>query len=235
MAMAVEVRNLRVRRGKKVVLDGLSLDVAAGSVTGLLGPSGSGKSTLIRAIVGVQIVEAGDVHVLGRPAGGAELRPRVGYVTQAPSVYGDLTVRENLGYFAQILGVGAERVDETIDEVDLAPQAGQRVDRLSGGQRARVSLATALLNRPELLVLDEPTVGLDPVLRRDLWQLFHSLAGAGSTLLVSSHVMDEADRCDSLLLLRDGNLLAATSPAELRLQTGEQDLEAAFLALAESA
>ncbi len=148
-------------------------------------------------------------------------------------MYGDLTVRENLGYFAQILRVPRERIEETIGEVDLGPQADQRVDRLSGGQRARVSLATALLNRPELLVLDEPTVGLDPVLRRDLWRLFHSLAEAGSTLLVSSHVMDEADRCDALLLLRDGGLLGSLSPDELRLQTGQQDLEAAFLALAE--
>jgi ABC-2 type transport system ATP-binding protein len=217
------------------VLDDLSMEVAAGSVTGLLGPSGSGKSTLIRSVVGVQIVEGGEVVVLGTPAGAASLRSRVGYVTQAPSVYGDLTVRENLGYFGRILRVGPERIDEVLDEVDLRPQAGQRVDRLSGGQRARVSLATALLNRPELLVLDEPTVGLDPVLRRDLWALFHSLAEAGSTLLVSSHVMDEAERCDSLLLLRDGRLLASTTPDELRGRTSKQDLEDAFLALAESA
>jgi ABC-2 type transport system ATP-binding protein len=234
-ATAIEVRDLDVRRGGKLVLQGLSLGVATGSVTGLLGPSGSGKSTLMRAIVGVQIVEAGDVLVLGRPAGAPELRSRVGYVTQAPSVYGDLTVRENLRYFAQVLDAPASRVDEAIDEVDLRPQAGQLVNTLSGGQLARVSLATALLNLPEVLVLDEPTVGLDPVLRRDLWQLFHSLAGAGSTLLVSSHVMDEADRCDSLLLLRDGGLLGSLSPAALREQTGEQDLEAAFLALAEAA
>jgi ABC-2 type transport system ATP-binding protein len=230
---AIEIEGLRVRRGGRLVLDGLTLEVAAGSVTGLLGPSGSGKSTLIRSIVGVQIVESGDVRVLGRPAGSAELRRRVGYVTQAPSVYGDLTVRENLDYFAAILGVGAGRVEETIDEVDLRAQASQIVGSLSGGQRSRVSLATALVNRPELLVLDEPTVGLDPVLRRDLWGLFHRLAEAGSTLLVSSHVMDEATRCDALLLLRDGALLAALTPDELRVRTGEEDIESAFLALAE--
>ena len=231
---AIEVRTLSVRRGGNLVLDRLSLDVAAGSVTGLLGPSGSGKSTLIRSIVGVQIVEAGEVQVLGEPAGSPGLRSRVGYVTQAPSVYGDLTVRENLGYFGRILGVPAGRIEETIGEVDLRAQATRVVNRLSGGQRARVSLATALLNRPELLVLDEPTVGLDPILRRDLWRLFHSLAETGSTLLVSSHVMDEADRCDSLLLLRDGGLLGSLAPDELRARTGEQDLEAAFLALAEA-
>ena len=232
---AVRVSALRVRRGGAVVLDGISLEIGHGSVTGLLGPSGSGKSTLIRAIVGVQVVEGGDVVVLGRPAGTRELRSRVGYVTQAPSVYGDLTVRENLGYFARILGVGAERIEDVLDEIDLRPQARQRVDRLSGGQRARVSLGTALLNRPELLVLDEPTVGLDPVLRRDLWQLFQTLAEAGSTLLVSSHVMDEAERCDSLLLLRNGGLLASLTPDDLRARTGTQDLDDAFLALAEEA
>jgi len=234
VAVAVAVEGLQVRRGGSVVLEGLTLDVHAGSVTGLLGPSGSGKSTLIRSIVGVQIVEGGTVTVLGQPAGYPALRSRVGYVTQAPSVYGDLTVWENLAYFAQILRVPRARIEQTIDEVDLRPQAAQRVDRLSGGQRARVSLATALLNRPELLVLDEPTVGLDPVLRRDLWRLFHSLADAGSTLLVSSHVMDEAERCDELLLLRDGGLLGALTPDDLRARTGEQDLEAAFLALAEA-
>ena len=222
-------------RGGGLVLRDLSLEIAAGSVTGLLGPSGSGKSTLIRAIVGVQIVEAGDVTVLGCAAGSRGLRNRVGYVTQAPSVYGDLTVRENLRYFARVLGVDDGRVEDAIDDVDLRAQAEQRVDRLSGGQRARVSLGTALLDRPELLVLDEPTVGLDPVLRRDLWELFHSLADAGSTLLVSSHVMDEADRCDSLLLLRDGGLLASLTPDGLRERTGHRDLEAAFLSLAESA
>jgi ABC-2 type transport system ATP-binding protein len=230
---AIRIRGLRVVRGGRPVLDGLSLEVAAGSVTGLLGPSGSGKSTLIRSIVGVQIVAAGELVVLGRPAGVAELRPRVGYVTQAPSVYGDLTVGENLGYFARILGIGRARVEETIGEVDLGGQADQLVGTLSGGQRARVSLATALLNRPELLVLDEPTVGLDPVLRRDLWALFHGLAESGSTLLVSSHVMDEANRCDSLILLRGGALVGTLTPEELRARTGEQDLEAAFLALAE--
>ena len=233
VAAAVAVEGLRVRRGGNLALAGLSLEVRAGAVTGLLGPSGSGKSTLIRSIVGVQIVEEGSVTVLGLPAGTPSLRSRVGYVTQAPSVYGDLTVRENLRYFGQILRVAPGRIEETIGEVDLRSQADQLVNRLSGGQRARVSLATALLNRPELLVLDEPTVGLDPVLRRDLWRLFHSLAEAGSALLVSSHVMDEAQRCDALLLLRDGELLASVSPDELRARTGEQDLEAAFLALAE--
>ncbi len=232
---AIEIHDLTVERGGNVVLPEISLEVRTGIVSGLLGPSGSGKTTLMRAIVGVQIVKAGEIRVLGRTAGTPELRRRIGYVTQAPSVYGDLSVRENLRYFADVLAVPADRIENTIEAVGLKNQAGQVVRTLSGGQRSRVSLATALLGEPELLVLDEPTVGLDPVLRRDLWQLFHSLAEGGSTLLVSSHVMDEADRCDALLLLRDGGLLGSLTPRELRERTGEQDLETAFLALAEAA
>ena len=223
-----------MRRGGRPVLPGVSLEVAAGTVTGLLGPSGSGKTTLLRSIVGVQTVESGAVTVLGLPAGSPELRRRVGYVTQEPSVYGDMSVRENLRYFARILGVPAARIDEAIDDVDLRPQANQLARTLSGGERSRVSLATALLGRPELLVLDEPTVGLDPVLRRDLWAAFHRLADAGATLVVSSHVMDEAERCDELVLMRDGLIVAAAPPAELLARTGASSLEQAFLALAEA-
>jgi ABC-2 type transport system ATP-binding protein len=230
---AITVDALRVVRGGTVALDDVSLQVEAGRVTGLLGPSGSGKSTLIRSIVGVQRVDSGRVTVLGAPAGSAGLRSRVGYVTQAPSVYGDLSVRENLQYFAHILGVAAARVDDVIETVALSGLARRVVDRLSGGQRARVSLATALLNDPDVLVLDEPTVGLDPLLRRDLWEMFHQLARRGRTLLVSSHVMDEADRCDDLLLLRDGRVLAAGTPQQLRERTGAHDLETVFLRLIE--
>jgi ABC-2 type transport system ATP-binding protein len=230
---AIEIRELRVVRGGKVVLPGLSADVAAGSVTGLLGPSGSGKSTLLRAIVGVQIVAGGSVRVLGEPAGSARLRRRVAYVTQAPSVYADLTVRENLRYFARVLGIPRDRADDPISTVGLEDDADRVVEKLSGGQRARASLATALLGEPELLVLDEPTVGQDPVLRRDLWNSFHHLAYDGATLLVSSHVMDEANRCDELLLLRDGAILATGTPDELRERTQTRDLDEAFLRLVE--
>jgi ABC-2 type transport system ATP-binding protein len=232
---AIRIERLRVVRGGTVVLPELTCDVASGSVTGLLGPSGSGKTTLIRAIVGVQRVAGGTVAVVGLPAGAKGLRARVGYMTQAPSVYGDLTVHENLRFFARVLGVAADAVDRAISEVGLEREAGRVVTRLSGGQRARVSLAAALLGRPDVLVLDEPTVGLDPVLRRDLWELFHRLADDGATLLVSSHVMDEADRCSSLLLIREGRLLAQATPADLRARTGAQDLDAAFLRLIEGA
>jgi ABC-2 type transport system ATP-binding protein len=232
---AVTVDSLTVVRGGAPVLERLSLTVGAGTVTGLLGPSGGGKSTLLRAIVGVQRVAGGRVTVLGAPAGAASLRRRVGYMTQAPSVYGDLSVRENLRYFARLYGLAPARCDEVIETVSLGPEAGRVVARLSGGQRARVSLATALLPRPELLVLDEPTVGLDPLLRRDLWRLFHELAADGATLLVSSHVMDEAERCDELLLLRQGALLATGTPAALRAQTGARSLDDVFLRLLEAA
>jgi ABC-2 type transport system ATP-binding protein len=227
------VSGLVVERGGNRVLHGLDFEVEPGRIAGLLGPSGCGKSTLMRALVGVQIVGAGEVRVLGEPAGSPQVRPRVGYVTQAPAVYGDLTVRENLRYFARILGAPADAVERTIDTVRLGDLADRVVTSMSDGQRSRASLATALLAEPELLVLDEPTVGLDPVLREELWQSFGELAASGATLLVSSHVMDEAERCDSLLLMRDGRLLATGTPAELRERTGSADVEHAFLALVE--
>jgi ABC-2 type transport system ATP-binding protein len=232
---AVEVEHLRVVRGGKVVVDDVSLHVEAGAVTGLLGPSGSGKTTLMRAIVGVQIVAGGRVTVLGVPAGSPAVRPRVGYLTQAPSVYLDLSVRENLAYFARVLDAPGARVAEVLETVDLAELERRVVRTLSSGQLSRVSLATALLGRPELLVLDEPTVGLDPVLRRDLWRTFHGLAAEGGTLLVSSHVMEEADRCDRLLLMREGKIIADESPRSLRERTGRENLDDAFLALVEAA
>ena len=228
---AIGVVALRVVRGARTVLDGLSFRVQRGAVTGLLGPSGCGKTTLMRAIVGVQKIAGGSVAVLGRPAGSAPLRSCVGYVTQAPSVYADLTVAENLRYFAAVLGAPSSDVDRVVREVELDEHVDSLTAAMSGGQRARVSLAAALLGKPELLVLDEPTVGLDPVLRRDLWRLFHQLADTGVTLLISSHVMDEAVRCDRLLLMRDGRLLADDTPDALLLQTGAADIEGAFLAL----
>jgi ABC-2 type transport system ATP-binding protein len=232
---AITIRELRVIRGGRPVLHGISARVLAGRVTGLLGPSGSGKTTLMRALVGTQVIEPGEVEVLGQPAGSPALRARVAYVTQAPAVYADLSARENLRYFARVLRVPGERVDDALAAVALTPLADQVVNTMSGGERARVSLASALLGRPDVLVLDEPTVGLDPVLRRDLWRLFHDLAHAGATVFVSSHVMDEAERCDDLLLLRQGRLLAAAPPDAIRARTHAADLEQAFLELVEAA
>jgi ABC-2 type transport system ATP-binding protein len=235
MTTAISIRGLRVVRGGREVLHGIDVDVEAGTVTGLLGPSGSGKTTLMRSVVGVQIVAGGTVTVLDLPAGTPELRARVGYQTQAPSVYADLSVGENLGYFAGILGVDRRGIEDAIEVVGLGEHERQLAGTLSGGELARLSLATALLNRPELLVLDEPTVGLDPVLRRDLWETFRALSGRGATLLVSSHIMDEADRCDTLVLLREGGVLATGTPGELRGRTGAPDLDAAFLVLIDHA
>ncbi|MBS2939680.1 ABC transporter ATP-binding protein [Nocardioides sp. J2M5] len=232
MKNVVEVRDLVVVRGEREVLPGISLDVTSG-VTGLLGPSGCGKTTLLRSLVGAQQLRSGEVQVLGEPAGSAPLRTRIGYVTQAASVYDDLTVAENLAFFARVLGVGRPAVEEAIEAVALGDHRDQVVGRLSGGQRSRAGLAVALLGSPDLLVLDEPTVGLDPVLRRDLWALFHRIADAGAAVLVSSHVMDEAERCHRLLLMREGRIIADGSPEEVRARTGAADIEGAFLQLVE--
>lgn len=231
MNPAVEVVGLVVKRGGKEVLHGLNASVSQGVVTGLLGPSGSGKTTLMRCLVGVQIVTSGSVRVLGEEAGAATLRRRVGYVTQSPSVYADLTVRENARYFATLLGVGSDAADKAVVDVGLKGQSAQLVSTLSGGERTRASLACALLAGPELLILDEPTVGLDPVLREELWGMFASLAAAGTTIVVSSHVMDEAGRCDRILLLRDGDLVADDTPDALRRAAGTDDLDQMFLTL----
>jgi ABC-2 type transport system ATP-binding protein len=228
---SIEIERLDVIRGGRPVLTGISLGVAEGTVTGLLGPSGSGKSTLIRSIVGVQRITSGSVRVLGLPAGSPTLRPNVGYLTQELSVYRDLTVRANLRYFAAVLGVDRGRVDQVLEDVSLSDRSDARVANLSGGQQSRVSLATALLGDPRVLILDEPTAGLDPVLREDLWSLFHRLGASGATLLISSHVMEEAMRCQRLLLLRDARLLIDDTPDGLLQRTGESDMDAAFLHL----
>jgi ABC-2 type transport system ATP-binding protein len=239
---AVRIDHLRVVRGKRPALHDFSVQIATGSITGLLGPSGCGKSTLMRSVVGTQAKVTGTLNVLGRPAGHPSLRTRIGYVTQAASVYDDLTIRQNLDYFGAILDptrpTAARRadVDRVLGEVDLGDHADALAGNLSGGQRNRVSLAVALLGSPELLVLDEPTVGLDPVLRRDLWNLFHSIAATrGATLLISSHVMDEAERCHRLLLMREGEILADDTPDALRTRTGTDTVEAAFLHLVDQA
>lgn len=231
MTDAITVTDLVVRRGKATVLDGLTCRVAAGRITGLLGPSGAGKTTLIRAIVGVQVVRSGTVTVLGEPAGSASLRRRIGYVSQAPSVYQDLSVIENVRYFAAIAGAGPAAARAAVDQVGLAGAAGRLVGTLSGGQRSRASLACAIVGDPPVLVLDEPTVGQDPVLREELWGFFHERAAAGATVLVSSHVMDEATRCDALLLIREGTLLADDTPAAIKRRAGTDDMDRAFLQL----
>ena len=230
-AAAIIVDDLRVVRGKRVVLPGLDCEFARGRITGLLGPSGSGKTTLMRAIVGVQRVHGGAVTVLGCPAGHPQLRRTVAYMTQTASVYADLSVRENIHYFARLAGASTVRVKDLLDQLGLDTHASALAGTLSGGQLSRVSLACALVGDPEILVLDEPTVGQDPLLRAELWDEFRARADAGTTILVSSHVMDEAARCHDVLLLRDGEAVGRGTPASLLARTGTSDVESAFVAL----
>jgi ABC-2 type transport system ATP-binding protein len=227
----VAIDHLRVVRGKRPAIHDLSVQIARGTITGLLGPSGCGKTTLMRSIVGTQIITAGSVTVLGEPAGSAQLRRRVGYMPQDPTIYDDLRIVDNVRYFASLYGMEVGAANAAVDAVGLTDHRTAFCGNLSGGQRTRVSLACALVCQPDVLVLDEPTVGLDPVLRADLWEQFHALAEAGKTLLVSSHVMDEADHCGDLLLMRDGHLVAHTTPTQLREDTGCTSLEEAFLSI----
>lgn len=228
---AVSIQHLRVIRGKHSAIHDLSVEIGTGSITGLLGPSGCGKTTLMRSIVGTQIIASGSVTVLGHRAGSAILRRRVGYVPQDPTIYSDLRVIDNVRYIAALYGFDSHTADDAVDRVGLADQRTSFCANLSGGQRTRVSLACALVCNPPLLVLDEPTVGLDPVLRVDLWQQFTELTRGGTTLLVSSHVMDEADHCADLLLMREGRLVAHTTPTQLREDTSCTSLEEAFLSI----
>jgi len=233
MSEAVLIRDLKIIRDGKTIIPNLNMQIERGKIVGLLGPSGSGKTTIMRSIVGVQAIQAGTIAVLGLAAGSKDLRTRIGYFTQSASIYTDLTCIENLRYFAQILGQSEISVQEVLELVDLTKNQKQIASSLSGGERARLALATALLGRPELLILDEPTVGLDPVLRRDLWNLFHKLADLGKTLLISSHVMDEADRCDSLFLLREGHVLASGTPHDLKANAHTDEMETVFISLVE--
>jgi ABC-2 type transport system ATP-binding protein len=233
MLEGVRIAELKIVRGGKTIIPNLSIQIERGKIVGLLGPSGSGKTTILRSIVGVQAIQGGSITVLGQPAGSQGLRNRIGYFTQNASIYTDLTCIENLRFFAQVLGESEISIDEILEMVDLTKNRKQLATSLSGGERARLALATALLGKPELLILDEPTVGLDPVLRRDLWNLFHKLADQGKTLLISSHVMDEANRCDSLFLLREGCVLASGTPQALKAVAHTDEMEVVFISLVE--
>jgi ABC-2 type transport system ATP-binding protein len=231
---SVEIKDLRIIRDEKLIIPDLTLSLTSGVITGLLGPSGSGKTTIFRSIVGVQKLTSGSISVLGEPAGSKSLRNRIGYLPQSASVYNDLTCLENLHFFASILRKTKNDVAEVLDVVGLTDNRKQLASSLSGGERTRLGLASTLLGNPDILILDEPTVGLDPVLRIELWKIFHGLADRGKTLIISSHVMDEADRCQNLVLLRDGKTLAEGTPQELRTSTGATDMEGAFVALVNS-
>ena len=232
---AVSVSGLVVRRGRNEILHEVSFSLPRGSVTGLLGPSGCGKTTLMRTLMGVQRITAGSATLLDLPAGHPKLRRRVAYTSQAVSIYTDASLLANTTYFARLLGAGRDSARRAIERVQLDGLEHRRIDQLSGGQASRASLACALVGDPEVLILDEPTVGLDPLTRQALWELFRDLAGRGTTLLVSSHVMDEATRCDSVLFMRDGWFLAHEPVAVLQRRTETSTPEDAFVALIEEA
>ena len=236
MDAAIKITDLSVTLGGSVeALKRISLELPKGKITGFIGPSGAGKTTLIKSIVGRLETPEGSIEVLGHPAGSTELRKTVAYMTQELSVYADLTVQENIVYFARMEGRSKKEAvkiaRELLSVVALPDKAGALVSDLSGGQKQRVSLAIALIGSPQLLVLDEPTVGLDPALRDSLWQLFNEIASKGTTLLISSHSMDEASRCDDLVLIREGEVIAHSSPKELLCETDAKTVEAAFLKL----
>lgn len=233
MKSAISITNLTVIRGRKKILSEFNLEVESGAILGLLGPSGSGKTTIMRSVAGLQQLTSGSISVLGSSAGDKSLRTRIGYSTQDASIYRDLTCSENVDYFAALQGHGSSSTDEILELVDLSKNRKQLAATLSGGERARLALATALVGAPEILILDEPTVGLDPLLRRDLWSLFHRFTDEGKTLLVSSHMMEEADHCDELVLLRNGAILASGTPRELRDQTGVENMDTVFISLVE--
>ena len=229
---AVETTALTKRFGDLVAVDALDLELPAGRIYGLLGPNGSGKTTLIRCMVGLAKPTSGEVRVLGVRMPDRENLARVGYMTQSDGIYIDLSVWENLRFFAALSGTrGKADMTEVLDLVELTSRRNTPAHQLSGGMRRRLSLACALVHRPTVLFLDEPTVGIDPALRVQFWKHFRQLAADGATLVVSSHVMDEADRCDELLLMLHGKLLARGSGADIRARAGTQDMEEAFLRL----
>ena len=228
---AINCSQLNIRRGKAHILRELSVVIPSGVIMGLLGPSGSGKTTLMRAIAGLQKIDSGMITVLDLPAASKSLRQLIGYSTQSASVYSDLTCLQNIRYFASLYSHNEKTPQEILEDVDLSKNSHQMASSLSGGERARLALATTLVGTPELLILDEPTVGLDPVLRVQLWELFNKLAAQGKTLLVSSHVMDEADSCHQLILLREGQVLAVGTPAQLREMTGKNRMDEVFISL----
>jgi ABC-2 type transport system ATP-binding protein len=233
MQAVVGTKTLHKHFGPIHAVDGIDLTVRAGEIYGLLGPNGSGKTTLIRLLIGLLKPTSGSVTVLGQTMPSKAILSQVGYMTQASALYEDLTLRENVAFFAEMCGgVSRARIDEVIALVGLQDRADSLVHTLSGGMKQRTSLACALVHYPQLLLLDEPTVGIDPQLRVTFWTYFRQLADEGTTLVVSSHVMDEAERCDRLGFMRQGKLLAEGSAAELRAQTGTATLEEAFLRFA---
>jgi ABC-2 type transport system ATP-binding protein len=230
---AVEAIDLRKHFGEIHAVDGIDFALAPGRIYGLLGPNGSGKTTLIRLLIGLAHATAGEARILGTKMPSREALGQIGYMPQAEAIYPELSAGENLAFFARLEGQRDRKaIDRVLELVELSTRRGTPAMHLSGGMRRRLSLACTLVHEPRVLFLDEPTVGVDPALRVQFWSHFRRLATAGTTILVASHVMDEADRCDELLFMRDGRVIGRGTGVELRAATGAGDLEAAFLQLA---
>ncbi|MDP4107841.1 MAG: ABC transporter ATP-binding protein [Bacillota bacterium] len=233
MTPSIVVNQVSKSFGKKEVLQNVDLTVVPGQIYGLIGPSGSGKTTLVKLIVGMDRPTKGDVRVLDTAVPNLKLLQKIGYMAQSDALYSDLTARENLAFFASLFKLNkqeqSKRIAYAADLVNLTAELSKKVQAFSGGMKRRLSLAIALIQDPQVLVLDEPTVGIDPELRLSIWQELYRLKNEGKTILVTTHVMDEAEKCDQLAMIRDGRLITSGSPAELKEQYGIQSLEEVFL------
>jgi len=229
----IETTNLQVSFGKNTVLKNINLTVKKGEILGLLGPSGSGKTTLVKAFIGMNKAEIGSVTVLGEKMPSLKIIPNIGYMAQSDALYDDLSGIDNLLFFGELYGLrgknAKERAMELLTLVELHPYYKKAVKNYSGGMKRRLSLAIALMHKPELLILDEPTVGIDPILRKSFWEEFERIRKEGCTIIVTTHVMDEAYKCDRLALIREGEIIAEGSPANLITSSGGSNIEDAFL------
>ncbi|WP_010197557.1 heme ABC exporter ATP-binding protein CcmA [Bacillus sp. m3-13] len=228
-----KVSNLSISFGKQEVLKDINLSISKGEIFGFLGPSGAGKTTLVKAIAGLQPINNGEVEVLTRKMPTLSLSEKIGYMAQSDALYQDLTAQENLQFFSSLYKLNRidrkKRIHEVMELVNLSEHLNKPVQQFSGGMKRRLSLAISLLHNPEILILDEPTVGIDPLLRKSIWQELKALSKAGTTVLVTTHVMDEAQKCDRLAMIREGELLAVGSTEELQRKTGTTSMEDAFL------
>lgn len=229
----ISIKNVNKSFGKKQVLFDINLNVPNFEILGLLGPSGSGKTTLVKMIAGVDMPSSGEIHVLNVKMPKLSMMYSIGYMAQSDALYNELTAKENLEFFASMYNMSKEKQKERIiavmDLVNLTDHLNKQVKQYSGGMKRRLSLAISLIHQPKVLILDEPTVGIDPVLRKSIWEELYKLAKEGTTIVVTTHVMDEAEKCDSLGMIRDGHLIAKGSPEELKKATNSKTLEEAFL------